>query len=144
MASAAGISALLGITEPALFGVNLKLRYPFIGAITGSAIGSAYISFFKVKAIALGTAGLPGFISINPAHAGWLHYFIGMFIAFIIAVIVTLVLSRRKAYKVQQNKSNPCDTLQGLLLLKFCLRHKKILTIVTNIKEIPTITSHET
>ena len=97
--SAAGISALLGITEPALFGVNLKLRYPFIGAITGSAIGSAYISFFKVKAIALGTAGLPGFISINPAHAGWLHYFIGMFIAFIIAVIVTLVLSRRKAYK---------------------------------------------
>ena len=57
VASAAGISALLGITEPALFGVNLKLRYPFIGAITGSAIGSAYISFFKVKAIALGTAG---------------------------------------------------------------------------------------
>ena len=121
VASAAGISALLGITEPALFGVNLKLRYPFIGAITGSAIGSAYISFFKVKAIALGTAGLPGFISINPAHAGWLHYFIGMFIAFIIAVIVTLVLSRRKAYKVQQNKSNPCDTLQGLLFIKVLL-----------------------
>ena len=49
VASAAGISALLGITEPALFGVNLKLRYPFIGAITGSAIGSAYISFSKLK-----------------------------------------------------------------------------------------------
>ena len=49
------MSALLGITEPAMFGVNLKLRYPFIGAIIGSAIGSAYISFFKVKAIALGT-----------------------------------------------------------------------------------------
>ena len=79
-----GVSALLGITEPAMFGVNLKLRYPFIGAIIGSAIGSAYISFFKVKAIALGTAGLPGFISINPVHAGWLHYFIGMLIAFIV------------------------------------------------------------
>ena len=74
VASAAGISALLGITEPAMFGVNLKLRYPFIGAVVGSGLGSAYISFFKVKAIALGTAGLPGFISINPAHAGWLHY----------------------------------------------------------------------
>lgn len=36
VASAAGISALLGITEPAMFGVNLKLRYPFIGAIVGS------------------------------------------------------------------------------------------------------------
>lgn len=99
VASAAGVSALLGITEPAMFGVNLKLRYPFIGAIIGSAIGSAYISFFKVKAIALGTAGLPGFISINPAHAGWLHYFIGMLIAFIVSVAITLILSRRKAYQ---------------------------------------------
>jgi len=99
VASAAGISALLGITEPAMFGVNLKLRYPFIGAIIGSAIGSAYISFFKVKAIALGTAGLPGFISINPAHAGWLHYFIGMLVAFIVSVAITLILSRRKAYQ---------------------------------------------
>ena len=92
--------ALLGITEPALFGVNLKLRYPFIGAITGS-YRLTYISFFKVKAIALGTAGLPGFISINPLMR-WLHYFIGMFIAFIIAVIVTLILSRRKAYKAAE------------------------------------------
>ena len=54
----AGISALLGITEPAMFGVNLKLRYPFIGAVAGSGIGAAYISFFKVKAIALGTVDL--------------------------------------------------------------------------------------
>ena len=53
-----------------MFGVNLKLRYPFIGAVAGSGIGAAYISFFKVKAIALGTTGLPGFISINPTH--WL------------------------------------------------------------------------
>lgn len=99
VASTAGVSALLGITEPAMFGVNLKLRYPFIGAIIGSAIGSAYISFFKVKAIALGTAGLPGFISINPAHAGWLHYFVGMLIAFIVSVAITFILSRRNAYR---------------------------------------------
>lgn len=77
VASAAGISALLGITEPAMFGVNLKLRYPFIGAIIGSGIGAAYISFFKVKAIALGTAGIPGFISISATNGGWLHYGIG-------------------------------------------------------------------
>lgn len=82
-----------------MFGVNLKLRYPFIGAVVGSGIGAAYISFFKVKAIALGTAGLPGFISINPTHAGWLHYLIGMLIAFVVSVVVTLVLSRRKTNK---------------------------------------------
>ncbi len=49
MASAAGISALLGITEPAMFGVNLKLRYPFIGAIVGSGIGSAISLSSRLK-----------------------------------------------------------------------------------------------
>ena len=118
MASAAGISALLGITEPALFGVNLKLRYPFIGAITGSAIGSAYISFFKVKAIALGTAGLPGFISINPAHAGWLHYFIGMFIAFIIAVIVTFFITKKSLQSCSRIKVTLAIHCKGYFFIK--------------------------
>ncbi|MDG0844037.1 sucrose-specific PTS transporter subunit IIBC [Staphylococcus equorum] len=99
VASAAGISALLGVTEPAMFGVNLKLRYPFIGAIIGSGIGSAYISFFKVKAIALGTAGLPGFISISGQNNGWLHYGIAMLITFIVAFAFTYGLSFRKNYK---------------------------------------------
>ncbi|PTF60122.1 PTS maltose transporter subunit IIBC, partial [Staphylococcus cohnii] len=102
VASASGISALLGITEPALFGVNLKLKYPFIGAIVGSGVAAAYVSFFKVKAVALGTAGLPGFISINGLNAGWLHYFIGMLIAFSVTFIITVLLSFRKTYR-QQN-----------------------------------------
>lgn len=98
IASAAGISALLGVTEPAMFGVNLKLRYPFIGVIIGSGIGAAYISFFKVKAIALGTAGLPGFISISGVNHGWLHYGIGIAITFIVTFVVTYALSFRKKY----------------------------------------------
>lgn len=98
IASAAGISALLGVTEPAMFGVNLKLRYPFIGAIIGSGIGAAYISFFKVKAIALGTAGLPGFISISGVNHGWLHYGTGIAITFIVTFVVTYALSFRKKY----------------------------------------------
>ena len=40
--SASGVSALLGITEPAMFGVTLKLKYPFYAAIIGSAVGNAY------------------------------------------------------------------------------------------------------
>ncbi|GAM12886.1 sucrose-specific PTS transporter subunit IIBC [Mesobacillus selenatarsenatis] len=97
-ASAAGISALLGITEPAMFGINLKLRYPFIGAITGAAIGSAFVTFFKVKAVALGAAGLPGVISISPASI--LPYIIGMGIAFAVAFVVTIVLAKRDAKKM--------------------------------------------
>lgn len=97
-ASAAGISALLGITEPAMFGINLKLRYPFIGAITGAAIGSAFVTLFKVKAVALGAAGLPGIISISPASI--VPYIIGMGIAFAVAFVVTIVLAKRDAKKM--------------------------------------------
>jgi sucrose PTS system EIIBCA or EIIBC component len=92
-ASAAGISALLGITEPAMFGINLKLRYPFIGAISGAAVASAFVTWYKVKAVALGAAGLPGIISINPTSI--LPYIIGMAIAFIVAFAVTIVLAKR-------------------------------------------------
>lgn len=103
VASAAGISALLGITEPAMFGVNLKLRYPFIGAIAGSAAGSAFISLFKVKAIALGAAGLPGIISIKPGTITF--YILGMAISFTIAFLTTMVLAKRNASKQAKETS---------------------------------------
>lgn len=67
MAGAASASALMGITEPAIFGVNLRLRWPFFIAIGSAAIGSALISIFDVRAVALGAAGVIGFVSIDPA-----------------------------------------------------------------------------
>jgi sucrose PTS system EIIBCA or EIIBC component len=97
VASAAGISALLGITEPAMFGVNLKLKYPFIGAIVGSAVGSGFVTLFKVKAIAMGAAGLPGIISIKPGTITF--YIIGMAISFAAAFLVTIILGKRDAKK---------------------------------------------
>ncbi|MFD0769635.1 sucrose-specific PTS transporter subunit IIBC [Bacillus sp. CGMCC 1.60114] len=97
IASAAGISALLGITEPAMFGVNLKLRYPFIAAIIGSGVASAFITFYKVKAISLGAAGLPGVISIRPDCM--IPYVIGMVISFIVAFALTLILAKRTKKK---------------------------------------------
>jgi sucrose PTS system EIIBCA or EIIBC component len=101
-ASAAGISALLGITEPAMFGVNLKLKYPFIGAIVGSAVGAGFITLFKVKAIAMGAAGLPGIISIKPGSITF--YILGMAISFAAAFLVTIILGKRDAKKQAANK----------------------------------------
>ncbi len=70
IAMPSGVTALLGITEPAMFGVNLKYRYPFIAAVIGAASASAFITLFKVKATALGAAGLPGIISISQIVCG--------------------------------------------------------------------------
>ncbi|SES72606.1 sucrose-specific PTS transporter subunit IIBC [Thorsellia anophelis] len=97
VASASGFSALLGITEPAMFGVNLKLRYPFYAAILGSGFASAFIAYQDVLAIALGAAGLPGIISIAPKSL--FSYIIGMAIAFTIAFSMTFILAKRQAQK---------------------------------------------
>lgn len=102
--SAAGISALLGITEPAMFGINLKLRFPFIGAIIGAGVASAFVTLFKVKAVALGAAGLPGIISIKPGTI--IAYIIGMAISFVVAFLATMILARRAAKKENPSSTN--------------------------------------
>ena len=94
VASASGISAVLGITEPAMFGVNLRLRYPFYAALIGTACASAYITLYKTKAVALGAAGIPGIISIGAQYLT--PYIVGMTIAFAITFSLTLIFARSR------------------------------------------------
>ncbi|WND41320.1 sucrose-specific PTS transporter subunit IIBC [Pasteurella multocida] len=94
-----GISALLGITEPAMFGVNLRYRYPFISAMIGAGISSAVIALFNVKAIALGAAGLPGIPSIKPDSLAM--YCVGMLISASIAFTLTVILGKRAQLKAE-------------------------------------------
>ena len=95
-----GITALLGITEPAMFGVNLKLRYPFYAAVCAAAISSAFITLFNVKAQALGAAGLPGIISIRPGDISF--YVIGMLISFAVSFGLTILLGLKIKSKDSQ------------------------------------------
>ena len=83
LASSSSISALLGITEPAIFGVNLKLRFPFYCAAIASGIASAILGLFHVLAWAMGSAGVLGFISIAPKSI----------VAFLLAAVISLVTS---------------------------------------------------
>ncbi|WP_320937839.1 sucrose-specific PTS transporter subunit IIBC [Enterocloster lavalensis] len=91
--SASGISALLGITEPAMFGVTLKLKYPFYAAMTGSAVGSAYLAGTRTLAQALGAAGLPGFISMKPDH--YLNFAIGLALSMAVSFGLTIVFWKK-------------------------------------------------
>ena len=91
VASASAPSAFLGITEPALFGVNLVLRWPFYIAIASAGIGGALSAILGVKASALGAAGYLGIPSVNPqAGAGWL--------GFIICLLMTTALAFAASY----------------------------------------------
>ncbi|WP_028983177.1 PTS system trehalose-specific EIIBC component [Sporolactobacillus terrae] len=92
LAMTSSISAWLGITEPAMFGVNLRFRYPFLAAITSSGIAGAFITLFGVKATSIGIGGLPGFLSIIPNY--WGVFFIGMLIVLILPFVLTYLFAK--------------------------------------------------
>ncbi|MBY0204915.1 beta-glucoside-specific PTS transporter subunit IIABC [Paenibacillus cucumis (ex Kampfer et al. 2016)] len=93
VAYSTSITALLGITEPALFGVNLRLKKPLIAVIVGGMVAGVYVGLFGVARSALGIAGiatLPAFITDHPWNL--VHAAIGCVIAFVVTFIMTLIL----------------------------------------------------
>lgn len=93
IAGSATISCMTGVTEPAIYGVNFKLKKPFLAAAIGGACGGGFASFFALKAFAMGGPSFVNFamfIGDNPSNV-WL-VMVGFAIAFIVAAIVTCVI----------------------------------------------------
>ena len=61
------MSAALGITEPAIFGVNMRFMKPFVAGMIGGAVGALVAAFMKIGASAYGVTGIPGYLTINNA-----------------------------------------------------------------------------
>jgi len=104
LASSAGVSALLGITEPALFGVNLKYKFPFFCALIGSAVGALFAGLLQVVAVSLGSAGFLGFLSINATSIPF--YLLCEVIAFAVAFALTYFYGKTKAADVFAAEGN--------------------------------------
>ena len=83
----ATISAYLGVTEPALFGVNVKYIYPFVAGKIGSSIAGLLSVTFNITAASIGIGGLPGILSIQP------KYMIPFAAIMLVAIIVPMVLT---------------------------------------------------
>ncbi|WP_199635581.1 PTS transporter subunit EIIC [Serratia sp. PAMC26656] len=96
MALSSGVSAFLGITEPAMFGVNLKLRFPFLCAMIGSALGCAYSIHKHIINIAPGPAGYIGFLSIKPVDMTF--FFIATTISLISSFVLCFVVGKYKRF----------------------------------------------
>jgi PTS system, trehalose-specific IIBC component len=88
----AAISCYLGVTEPAMFGINLKYVFPFVAAMIGSGIASLYITLMNVRAVSIGVGGLPGILSIVPDF--YLHFAIGMLFAIVIPFALTCLFRK--------------------------------------------------
>jgi sucrose PTS system EIIBCA or EIIBC component len=94
IAVSSGISALLGITEPAMFGVNLKMKYPFYAAMIGSAIGCSYAALAQITNVAPGPAGVIGFVTIQAG--GVINFIIAVIISLIASFLLTILMSKSK------------------------------------------------
>lgn len=96
IASAAAPSAFLGITEPAMFGVNLALRWPFYIAIVSAGIGSMVTSILGIKAGKLGAAGYLGFPSIEATVGAGIPGFLGcLVLTTVIAFVASFIWGKK-------------------------------------------------
>ncbi|MBS1204045.1 MAG: trehalose transporter subunit [Proteobacteria bacterium] len=90
----AAISAFLGVTEPAMYGINLKYRFPMLCAMVGSGFAGLLCGLNGVMANGIGVGGLPGILSIQPTY--WQVYTLAMAIAVVIPVALTSFVYQRK------------------------------------------------
>ncbi|MBG0755924.1 PTS trehalose transporter subunit IIBC [Vibrio cidicii] len=93
----AAISAYLGVTEPAMYGINLKYKFPMLSAMIGSAIAAAICGSAGVMANGIGVGGLPGILSIQPQF--WGIYALAMLVAIALPAVLTLAFYKRAQAK---------------------------------------------
>ncbi|MER1955026.1 MAG: PTS system trehalose-specific EIIBC component [Desemzia incerta] len=93
----AAISCYLGVTEPAMFGINIKYAYPFFAAMIGSGIAGLISTIFNVTANSIGVGGLPGILSIQNQY--WLVFALCMVIAIVVPIVLTFAFSKSKRFQ---------------------------------------------
>ncbi|PRA05709.1 MULTISPECIES: beta-glucoside-specific PTS transporter subunit IIABC [unclassified Paenibacillus] len=94
LAYSTGLTAIMGITEPAMYGINMKFKKPFIAALIGGAIAGGFMGIFNVKSYVItGLAGLPSVAAfISPAISTLLYALAGGLIAIVAAAVLTYIL----------------------------------------------------
>lgn len=121
----AGISCYLGVTEPAIFGVNLKYGFPFICGMIGSACAAVLCVATNTTANAIGVGGLPGILSIQTKYMG--SFAICMTIAVAVPFILTVIVGKKKLISKEKEPETEKSADNGTTVeLKAFLKGKVI------------------
>lgn len=114
------ISCYLGVTEPALFGVNLKYMFPFVCGMIGSSLAATFSVATGTMALSVGVGGLPGILSINPKY--YVTFAIAMLIAIVVPFVLTYIVGKKKLTEkdlygktVAQNEVLPIEDIHSPL-----------------------------
>ena len=93
----AAISAYLGVTEPAMYGINLRYKFPMLCAMIGAALSGLICGLFGVLSNGIGVGGLPGILSIKPIY--WSIYALAMLVAIVVPILLTATVYKIKLKK---------------------------------------------
>lgn len=105
------ISCYLGVTEPAMFGVNLKYHFPFLCGMIGSACAAVVSVATSTTANTIGVGGLPGILSIQPAYIG--SFAICMLIAIAVPFSLTYIVGKKKLAPADVNPAAETEAEAG-------------------------------
>ena len=100
------VSVLFGITEPALFGVNIRYRYPLAGGCIGGAVGGAVVYLTNLAALGFGTTVVPGIALADPTNHGYVNYVIAHLVALGVGFIATVIMGT-----VFEKKNSKIDSI---------------------------------
>ena len=103
------ISCWLGVTEPAMFGVNLKYEFPFYCAMAGSCIAALISVGFGCEAAAIGVGGIPGILSMKPQF--WGVWSIAMLVAIVVPFVLTYTIGKKKLTASEKN-GEPAEAVE--------------------------------
>ncbi len=106
------ISVLFGITEPALFGINLRYRFPIIGGCIGGAVGGVIVYLTNLAAVGFGTTVVPGIALADPAGNGYVNYVIAHAAAITAGFFMTLVLGKFMDKAPAEQVAEPAEPAQ--------------------------------
>lgn len=102
------VSILFGISEPAIFGVNLKYKFPLIAGCIAGAIAGAFVYIFKLSSLGFGATAIPGITIIDPANNGYINYIIVHLIGLVLGIVICYTFGKAKTKKVivDEEKAN--------------------------------------
>lgn len=108
-----GLTAIMGITEPAMYGINMKFKKPFIAALIGGAIGGAFMGIFHVKSYVItGLVGLPSVAAfISPSISTLIYALLGGVVALVSATAITYFAGIKE--KTEESEPTPIANTEG-------------------------------
>ncbi len=110
------VSAFLGITEPAIFGVNLRLLTPFLGALIGGGCAGAFVVATDVTMTSIGATGVPGTALVTPEKIPM--YFVGMAISISVAMLATFAITKARGFAKEAEEEMTEEEIEAVALPK--------------------------